>query len=104
MHTLTHTCIGLAPHYDDVEVFIFQTQGTKLWNLWLPTTSSSSSFSSSSHFTTDPHTATSASSHFSAPYLPDTHSSDIDRSMLDMNRCIQVQLNAGMACKYLICT
>jgi lysine-specific demethylase/histidyl-hydroxylase NO66 len=26
---------GLAPHYDDVEVFIFQTEGTKRWRLWL---------------------------------------------------------------------
>ena len=25
---------GLAPHWDDVEVFIFQTEGTKLWHLW----------------------------------------------------------------------
>jgi lysine-specific demethylase/histidyl-hydroxylase NO66 len=26
---------GLAPHYDDVEVFIFQTEGSKRWRLWL---------------------------------------------------------------------
>jgi hypothetical protein len=25
---------GLAPHYDDVEVFILQTQGRKKWRLW----------------------------------------------------------------------
>jgi hypothetical protein len=25
---------GLAPHYDDVEVFVLQTQGTKLWRVW----------------------------------------------------------------------
>jgi hypothetical protein len=40
---------GLAPHWDDVEVFIFQTQGTKLWHLW------------------------------QGPYLPEDHSSDIER-------------------------
>lgn len=25
---------GLAPHHDDVEVFIFQLEGSKAWNLW----------------------------------------------------------------------
>ena len=40
---------GLAPHWDDVEVFIFQTEGTKLWHLW------------------------------EGPYLPEEHSNDIDR-------------------------
>ena len=25
---------GLAPHHDDVEVFILQTEGSKLWRLW----------------------------------------------------------------------
>lgn len=25
---------GLAPHYDDVEVFILQTEGNKLWRVW----------------------------------------------------------------------
>ena len=25
---------GLAPHYDDVEVFILQTEGSKTWYLW----------------------------------------------------------------------
>lgn len=25
---------GLAPHYDDVEVFVLQTEGTKIWHLW----------------------------------------------------------------------
>ena len=94
-HIYIHIRIGLAPHYDDVEVFIFQTQGTKLWNSWLPATSAPSS-ASSSHSTTDSLlSATSEISHFTTPYLPDTHSSDIDRSMLDMNKCIQVQLNTG---------
>ena len=27
---------GLAPHYDDVEVFIIQTEGSKQWHLWPP--------------------------------------------------------------------
>jgi hypothetical protein len=25
---------GLAPHYDDVDVFIFHLEGTKLWHIW----------------------------------------------------------------------
>jgi hypothetical protein len=25
---------GLAPHYDDIEAFIIQTEGTKLWHIW----------------------------------------------------------------------
>ena len=25
---------GLAPHWDDVDVFVFQTEGTKAWHLW----------------------------------------------------------------------
>ena len=25
---------GLPPHYDDVEVFVLQTEGTKTWRLW----------------------------------------------------------------------
>lgn len=40
---------GLAPHWDDVEVFIFQTEGTKLWHLW------------------------------QGPLLPEEHSSDLSR-------------------------
>lgn len=27
---------GLAPHYDNVDVFIIQLEGTKLWNVWKP--------------------------------------------------------------------
>ena len=28
---------GLAPHWDDVDVFVLQTEGMKLWHLWAPT-------------------------------------------------------------------
>lgn len=27
-------CQGLAPHYDDVEIFVCQTQGSKTWRLY----------------------------------------------------------------------
>jgi hypothetical protein len=36
---------GLAPHWDDVEVFIIQTEGKKLWHLWKPTSKLSESYS-----------------------------------------------------------
>ena len=29
---------GLAPHWDDVDVFVLQTEGSKSWNLWPNTT------------------------------------------------------------------
>lgn len=29
-------CQGLAPHYDDVEVFILQTEGSKHWRVYAP--------------------------------------------------------------------
>ena len=28
---------GLPPHYDDVEVFVLQTEGTKTWRIWRAT-------------------------------------------------------------------
>ncbi|KAL4853814.1 Ribosomal oxygenase 2 [Chlorella vulgaris] len=31
---------GLAPHYDDVEIFVVQTEGSKRWRLYRPTPSS----------------------------------------------------------------
>lgn len=43
---------GLAPHYDDIEAFIIQTEGSKLWRLW------------------------------KNPSLPDTPSNDIPRESL----------------------
>ncbi len=30
---------GLAPHYDDVEVFVLQLEGTKAWKLYHPSLS-----------------------------------------------------------------
>ena len=28
---------GLAPHFDDVEIFVVQTQGSKRWRVYCPT-------------------------------------------------------------------
>lgn len=36
---------GLAPHWDDVEVFIVQTEGKKLWRLWKPISKLSETYS-----------------------------------------------------------
>jgi hypothetical protein len=58
---------GLAPHWDDVEVFILQTEGTKQWNLWKP----------------------------SGIPLPDTPSHDIPRCSLSATPDMQLTLSPG---------
>ena len=36
-HPSTLLCAaGLAPHWDDVEIFVVQTQGSKRWRLYAP--------------------------------------------------------------------
>jgi hypothetical protein len=55
---------GLAPHHDDVEVFILQLEGTKRWNLW-------------------DHSLFPSSERQAVPLpLPEHYSDDIDRNFL----------------------
>lgn len=58
---------GLAPHHDDVEVFVIQTEGSKLWHLWPPV----------------------------GIDLPETYSNDLDRNQLDSSRMVTVLLRKG---------